>query len=144
MGASWFVRPDTHRIPLSDGEWIVVRNTLTTGELRAHLKRSSQIGSDGLRRVDMIDHGPSLVVAYLVDWSLESPIRGISEADLLMVVDLLLPPRFAEIKAAIETHEAAQAAARVAEKNGTDGETNDAATSPSRSAAAGAWSGSGV
>lgn len=143
MGPSWFVRPDTRRLTLSDEQWIVVKARLTTGEYRAHMRRSSYVDTDGLRRIHALEHGLSLVVAYLVDWSLpDVSIRGVSEADLTAALDNLVPDRFMEIKAAIETHEAAMTAEREAAKNVTDGATNGSAISPSPSALAGPWSGS--
>lgn len=141
MGASWFVRPETSRLPLSEGQWLLVKRRLTTGEFRAHLQRSSRIGTDGIRRVDLIEHSVSLVVAYLVDWSLDTPIRDLSERDLTAVLDALDPQRFTEIKDAIDTHETAMTALREQEKNGTGGEKGSPAISPSPSAVAGASSG---
>ena len=138
----WFVRPGTTRLPLSDNQWLVVRQRLSAGEYRAHLKRSSTVGDDGVRRLDMLDHGLSLIVAYLVDWSLEAPIRGVSEAELVSTLDALDPPHFAEIKTAIETHEDAMTAERAAEKNATDGAKASPAISPSPLEPAGASSGS--
>jgi hypothetical protein len=144
MGASWFVRPSTRRLALSEDQWILVKQRLTAGEYRAHLKRSSAVGLDGIRRLNSIDHGLSLIVAYLVDWSLaeHAEIRGASESALIAVLEALDPDRFAEIHLAVETHEAAMAAERESEKNATAGEKGSAAISPSPSAAAGALSGS--
>ena len=144
MGASWFVRPSTRRLPLSEEQWLLVKQRLTTGEYRAHLKRSSAVGLDGIRRVNSIDHALSLLVAYLVDWSLaeQATITGASEAALIAVLEALDPDRFDEIYRAIEAHEAAMAAEREQEKNATAGEKGSAAISPSPSAAAGVLSGS--
>ena len=142
MGGSWFVRPDTRRLPLSDGQSIVVKQRLSSGDFRAHLKRSSYLGPDGLRRIDTLQQGLSTVITYLVDWSLEAPILGASEHDLIVALDALAPERFAEIKTAIETHEAAMAAEREQEKNATDGAKASPAISPSPSGVAGASSGS--
>jgi hypothetical protein len=142
MESDWFVRPKTERLSLSEGQWLLVKQRLTTGEYRAHLKRSSRVDDHGVRHVDLLEHSLSLVIAYLVDWSLEAPIRGESEADVIAALDTLVPERFAEIKAAIEAHETAMAVAREQEKNATAGEKNAAAISPSPSAAAGALSGS--
>lgn len=135
---SWFIRPDTRRLALSDEQWILVKQRLNTGEHRAHLARSSVVGSDGLRRLDGLLHGFSLVVAYLLDWSLpDAVIRGGSDVELTAALDNLAPERFAEIKLAIEAHEAAMEAAREVEKNAPDGGTNGSATLPSRSEPAG-------
>lgn len=142
MGDSWFVRPETCRLPLSDGQWLLVKRRLTAGEFRAHLKRCSTVEADGVRRINTIDHGLSLIVTYLLDWSLDAAIRGESDQVLAAALDTLAPHRFMEISAAIETHDTAMTAEREQEKNGRDGETNLPATSPSPSVAAGVSSGS--
>jgi hypothetical protein len=141
MGTSWFVRPETCRLQLSEEQWLLVKRRLTAGEFRAHLKRSSDVGADDVRRIDTIEYSLSMVVAYLLDWSLDAVIRGVSEQDLIATLDSLDPSRFAEIKLAIEAHEAAMTVEREQEKNGTDGGKDSAAISPSPSAAAGALSG---
>ena len=140
---SWFVRPETVRLPLSDGQWILVKQRLNTGEHRAHLARCSVVGSDGRRRVESLTHGLSLVVAYLLDWSLSDVgIRDASEAALTAALDNLEPDRFVEIREAVAAHELAMEAARETEKNVTGGERPASAISPSPSEPAGALSGS--
>jgi hypothetical protein len=141
---SWFVRPRSRRLALSDDQWILVKDRLTSGEQRAHLKRCSTIGDDGVRRYDSLDEALSLIVAYLLDWSLaeQAPIAGVPEAALIQVLNTLEPGRFIELKGVVEAHDAAMTAERVAEKNGTAGETASAAISPSPSAAVGSSSGS--
>jgi len=142
MDSSWFVRPETIRLPLSDGQSIVVKKRLSAGEFRAHLRRGSRLDADGVRQVDILEHSLSLVIAYLVDWSLDVDIRGVAEANLVAALDTLEPARFVELKQAIAAHEASMTAEREAEKNGTGGEKNTAAISPSPYAAAGVSSGS--
>lgn len=135
---SWFIRPDTRRLPLSEGQWILVKQRLSTGEFRAHLKRSSYLDEAGRRHLDLLTHGLSLVVAYLIDWSLDDVvIRGVSESDLIAVLDNLDPARFTELKTAIEAHETAMDLEREQEKNVTAGAMHSAAISPLPSAAAG-------
>lgn len=136
MGASWFVRPDTDRLSLSDGQWLLVKRRLSTGEFRAHLRRSSRIGDDGVRRLDLLEQGFSLVVAYLLDWSLDTVIRGVSEHDLVSALNALDPQRFTEIKQAIDTHEAAMIAEREEKKTIPSGATTSAPSSSSPSAPA--------
>jgi hypothetical protein len=133
MGESWFVRPETCRLPLSDEQWVLVKQRLTAGEFRSHLKRSSDLGTDGVRRINTIDHGLSLIVAYLLDWSLDAPIRQLSVQDLTATLDGLDPQRFLELSAAIEAHDVAMTAARDQKKTTTTGETASDPTSPSRS-----------
>lgn len=135
---SWFIRPDTRRLALSDEQWIIVKARLNTGEYRAHMRRASVVGADGLRRIDSLAHGMSLVVAYLLDWSLpDTTIRDIGDVALTAALDNLAPHRFGEIKQAIEDHEAAIEAERVAEKNVPAGEMNGSVISLLPSAPAG-------
>lgn len=130
MGASWFVRPETERLPLSDGQWILVKRRLSTGDYRAHLKRSSRLDARGVRQIDRLDYTFSLVIAYLIDWSLDVEIRGVSEQDLTAALDTLDPTRFEEIKTAIDTHEAAMTAEREEKKTMSNGEPMSAPISP--------------
>jgi hypothetical protein len=143
MESSWFVKPVTRRIPLSDAQWIVVKERLCNGEFRAHLTRSSYIGADGIRRLDSLLEGLSVVVAYLLDWSLpDAVIRGVPEDELVAALDNLDPRRFTEIKQAIERHLSEREAEREKEKNEMDGGKKSSAISPLLSAAAGELTGS--
>src|SRR4026209_1344328 len=130
MGASWFVRPETSRLLLSEGQWLLVKQRLTAGEFRAHIKRSSRMGDDGVRRLHFIDHHLSRIVAYLLDWSLEANIRGVSEQDLTATLDGLDPQRSVEISAAVGGDETAMTAAREEKKTTTPGETAAGPASP--------------
>ncbi|HMJ85542.1 MAG TPA: hypothetical protein VK504_20310 [Vicinamibacterales bacterium] len=67
------------------------------------------MSADGTRRVDPFEHALSLIVAYLLDWSLsvEIDIRGSSVTDVSAAVDALSVVRFEEIRTAIEQHEEA-------------------------------------
>jgi hypothetical protein len=141
----WFVRPATRRLQLSDDQWLLVKRRLTAGEYRAHLKRSSQVDEAGLRRLNTLDHGASLVVAYLLDWSLTTDaetIRGLAPGDLASVLDTLDPDHFSEIFQAVDAHVTAMDEERAQAKNGTGGEKRSVATSPSPSAADGVLTGS--
>ena len=144
MGTSWFVRQETRRLPLAGDQWLLVKARLTAGEYRAHLARSSDVLDDGTRRINTLQHGASLIVAYLVDWSLADQVEilGMAPTTLATVLDTLDPDRFNDIRQAIEAHDLAMSAERAAEKNGTAGEKNAVAISPSPYAAAGVSSGS--
>lgn len=116
MGDSWVVPPATRRLILADGDWILVKDRLNAGEYRAHLRRSSTIGDDGARRIDLMDLAVSRLVAYLVDWSGDPPIRGASETDLRAALDAIDPEQFSAISAAVVAHEAAMDADRAKKK----------------------------
>jgi len=143
---SRFVRPETCRLLLASGESLTVKKRLTHGEQRAAYARMSVAGPDGRRIVDTLQHGMALVTAYLVDWHLlddDVSIRGLSADELTTLLDTLEPEAFAEIRAAIERHEAAMVAARAEEKKTTTTATPGAdPISPSPYASAGVSSGS--
>jgi hypothetical protein len=86
---------------------------------------------------------PAVVMAYLVDWTLVDDagkpvvIAGVSADDLAHAIDALDEDAFDELYAVIAAHVTAMEAERAAEKNGTDGEKNTSAISPSRSKQAG-------
>jgi hypothetical protein len=149
---SWFLQPVSDQLSLSDNHWVLVRRRLNAGEHRAHLKRSSHENGDGTRHIDVLDHGLSIVVSYLLDWSLvdtsghpialrDSSGRPLDPDALVAIVDNLDPDRFIEIKTAIQAHIDAQEAARAAEKK-TGGTLTPAPISPSRSAVDGVSTGS--
>ena len=145
MASDWFVTPESRRIPLSDGQWISVKQRLTAGEYRAHLRRSSTVNGDGTRRIDPFEHALSLILAYLLDWSLSdaTDIRGASVADLSSALDALSVERFEEIRLAIEQHEEAMNKEREESKKKTV--TNgDEPISLSPSDVDGLWNGSAV
>jgi len=151
---SWFVRPDTRLLQLSDGQWLKVKDRLSAGEFRAHLRRSTSLehevatDADGntttttTRRVDPLLQNLSTVVAYLLDWSLEAPIERCAESELIAALDALDIDRYSEIRDAVNAHQIAMDRERELAKNGKGGEKKSSAISPSPAAVAGALSGS--
>lgn len=138
-------------------DWIDVKRRLNTGEVRAKYTRMYTVAAaDGTKRLDPMQTGMSLVVAYLMDWSFTDddgkPVSishltqsddPVAKADLARILDNLDPDSFGEIAAAIDEHETAQAAARAAEKKTTlTGNASLKATSDLPSAADGRSSGS--
>jgi len=148
MPRSWFVRPETKRLDLSDGQWLLIKERLNVGEERAMNARLYFTGDDGQLHVNLLQVGVAIVTAHLLDWSLTDddgkpiPIRGLSAGDMQQVLDNLLPERYAEIRKAVEAHDDAVRAARTQEKKLPAGESAPAATSPSPSVADGALTGS--
>lgn len=119
---SRFVRPDTRTLTLENGDQLIVRARLTAGEQRAATARLyTPVPNGGVRR-NTIALLEGAVVAYLLDWNLRDdagqavPIRDLSAEDLQRVLDQLDPVDYDEIKTAIDTHEAAMAAERDAQK----------------------------
>jgi len=103
------------------------------------------------RRVEVVDplQAPlAQAVAYLLDWSLVDPagtlisIKGLSDEELLAILDQLPPEDCAEITFAIDVHDDAMRAERAEQKKTRDGATRSSATSPSPDPSGGAMSGS--
>jgi hypothetical protein len=144
MSRSRFVSPQTAILTLGNGDTLVVRRRLNIGEQRESYRACSALVEQDDGTVSRIPDphliGIAKVAAYLVDWNLagdDAPIRGLDLAQRVALLDNLDPEDFYEIKDAIDAHEAAMLAERVAEKNGQAGERNGLAISPLPSDAAG-------
>jgi hypothetical protein len=142
-----FVRPETTKLDLSDGDWLLVKRRLTHGEHRAAYARM-YVWKDGELRADPLHTGIAMVVAYLLDWSLTDEagkpvvIRDQSADVVDATLRALDHDSFVEIKTAVDAHEEAMLAEREAEKKTRKPALTVAAISPSPSAAAGASTGS--
>jgi hypothetical protein len=142
------VRPQTTVITLAPGETITVKTRLTAGEQREAYARLYTAGADGKLRVNPLQSGLAMMTTYLVDWNLTDddgalvPIRGVPIEELEAALDNLDPDDYAEIKAAIEAHEATQRAVRAALKKTLSGSPADGPTSLSPSESAGVLTGS--
>jgi len=116
------VIPETRRIEISDGDWILVRKRLTHGETQEAFKRRYLSGVDGRLHVDPVQIGHAQILAYLVDWSLTTPegdtiaIRGETADFIEGALNSFDDDTVAEILTAIRKHEADMDAARAAEK----------------------------
>lgn len=116
------VMPETKRIDLSDGDWIVVRKRLTHGETQEAFKRRYLSGVDGRLHVDPVQIGHAQIVAYLVDWSMTNPdgttiaIKGQGADYIEGALNSFDDDSVAEILAAIRQHEVDMTEARDAEK----------------------------
>ena len=114
--------PETCRISLSLGDWIIVKKHLTAGETRAIWSRMVTRLEDGTERVRSSMVGLAKMAVYLVDWSIVDAdgnsviIRNQSEDYIASTLDTLDIDSFSEIHQAIETHEAAMEAVRAEEK----------------------------
>jgi hypothetical protein len=158
MAHSRFVRPDTVLLPISAGDWLLVKKLLNNGEQRAAFRRmyvrapdgSYVTDEEGTPKVDPTLIGVTLVTAYLVDWSLadhtgEKIVIAQQPPEVLEVaVDLLDPDDFREVREAIEQHDTRQRQARAEEKKRLIGATISPPISPSPDAATGAMSGSAI
>jgi hypothetical protein len=158
MPRSRFVQPDTVMLPLSDGDWLLVKRRLNSGEQRAAFRRMYVTAADGSfvtdeegkPKIDPTMIGVTLVTAYLLDWSLvdhsgEKILIARQPPEVLTAaVDLLETDDYDEIRTAIEDHDSRQRLAREEEKKRLATVTTSPTTSPSLDAATGAMSGSAI
>jgi hypothetical protein len=136
MGRNRFLQPETVRIDIGDGDWILVKKRLNIGEQRkAHAAVIKEVRADGRVTPDLEMLGKAEVIAYLLDWSLcdahGKPVRVDNEGAKAAAIDNLTQEDFEIISGAIAAHADAMKAARAAEKNATDGESDTSRTSSS-------------
>jgi hypothetical protein len=142
------IRPAaSERLSLSRGDWLIVKRHLTAGDQRRVMRGSMKrvLCLDGVERdeVDPIQAPLAQVVGYLLDWSLVDPegaplpIKGLTDAEMLQVLDLLPPEDCNEITNAVDKHDDRMRAERAAEKKTADGEARSSATLPSPDSSAG-------
>ena len=135
-------RPETVTIPISRGDWLLVKKHLTAGESRQVLSRMMRLGADG-PNIDPVLVGLSKMATYLLDWSItdadDKPvvIRDQPYEVIANALDALDYESYVEIKDAVEAHEDAMQAVRDLEKKQWDGSKPSSATSPSADVSAG-------
>jgi len=124
---SRFVRPDTDRLDLTDGDWLLVKRRLTAGEeRRAFARPYKPIHRGEPIEIDPEAVGLGLVTQYLLDWSLVDDrgqvvtIRDQPSSVVEAALNALDPASFREISDAIGAHVERQRAALDAEKKTRD------------------------
>lgn len=127
--SSRFVRPETEKLEISGGDWLIVKRRLTAGEQRHAFARIVKRMSLGEKtEIDPEATGLNKIVAYLLDWSLRDDrdavviIRDQPAPVVEAAILALDPDSFREIHDAIVAHEDRQSALLEAEKKRTDGE----------------------
>jgi hypothetical protein len=139
---SRFVTPAEVRLPLTDGDYLIVKNRLNAGET---LEMYARMRGDGAQ-VDPLKFGIAMIQAYLLDWSIADDAgRVVSVRDqppelVAGALTNLEYPDFQEILTAIRAHDDAIIAARQ-EKKQTTGEPLPGASSRWPAAVTGASSG---
>ena len=127
MARSRFVVPDVVRLPLSDGDWIDVKKELNAGEQRrvfTNLVKTMQAGEKPELNPEQV--GKTKILEYVVAWSFGTGAQAFSASAL----DAIDPDSYAEIMAAVDTHDEAADKARTERKNGRSTATISEATSP--------------
>lgn len=114
-------RPETVRLELSDGDWLLVKKYLTAGEQRAIFRRMMRDGMTG-DQIDSVRVGWSKIIGYLLDWSVldadgnKVEIMGKSDDEIGSAIDALPVDGFKEVLRAVEQHEDAMTKALEEEK----------------------------
>jgi hypothetical protein len=149
--SSRLVSPESVRLPLSEGDWILVKRRLNAGEQRQILKRGMKV-VNGSIEIDTLEGAVAKITTYLLDWSLTNPagtvipIRDQPTAAVEAALDSLDPDSYSEILKVIEAHETAMRTEREGQKKMLSGPPapapNSSLTSPSVPDSAGGSSGS--
>jgi len=129
MARCRFVTPDSHRIQISDGEWIEIKKRLNVAEQRkifGRLVKAMDVGKPIELNPEQI--GRTKVLEYLLAWSLtDATGKSVRVSD--GAIDTLDTETFGEILQAIESYEEAQDLEREKEKNAQGGESPSSETS---------------
>ena len=113
-------RPDTVKLDISQGDWLLVKRHLTAGEQRAMFAGMMREDGEGIDRVKV---GFSKILTYLLDWSFEDfdgkplVIAGQPENVVSAALNGIDGDAFSDVLAAIEAHMDAMEKARELEKN---------------------------
>lgn len=143
---SRFVKAETVVLSVSGKDTLVVKKRLNRGEEAEMYSRMRAPGDIGAR-ADSLRVALERVLAYLLDWSFADddgrpvPYRDLDRDGRIATLNNLDPDDFAEIREAIDQHEAAVEAAREAEKKARRGEPP---SSPNSSSVDGSASPSGA
>lgn len=145
------VPPEYETLPLSGGDWLLVKKRLNHGNVADAfaLKYESDAQALGGYRTNLRRVGMEMILVYLIDWSLVEldgtkviPIRGKSPDEVASALNHIDDDSFEEIKQAIAAYDTKMDAERAAEKKSQDGATESSAISPSPNANAGDTNGS--
>ena len=132
--------PETVKLEISQGDWLLVKKYLTAGE---HRRRMTAMLNPDRNQIEPVNVGMSAVVAFLLDWSIDGldgkrmVIADKSDVEKVAILDNLPSDVFTEIIAAVEAHEDRINAERDAAKNNQDGVTQSSPISPSVSSSGG-------
>lgn len=125
--------PETVKIAISRGDWIVVKKHLTAGEQRKVY--AGMVGPD--RQINPTAAGLYRIAGYLLDWSFTDAadrpvvIRDQPESVLLAALDAIDVDAYTELLETINAHDTAMAREREAEKKSPDGASGSFPISPS-------------
>ena len=152
---SRFVKPETVRLALSAGDWILVKGRLNAGEhdwlfdesMLKDAQGAAVLGADGKPILDPVKTSRAIILAYLVDWSLTTDdgqpvdIRHQPPEFIWSVIGDLDFETRQEILEAVTAHDTRARAAAAEEKKRRMSATGSASTSRLPAAAAGGTNG---
>jgi len=127
-------RPETVKLSLTRGDWLLVKKHLTAGEQRAIFKRMMRDGITG-DQIDSVRVGWSKMIGYLLDWSFQNAdgtpiaVADKSDEEIGAALDAIDVDSFREVLKAIEAHEESVAKELEAEQARPTGEVASSATS---------------
>src|SRR5262245_19463421 len=105
-------KPETTRLDLSDGDFLIVKKRLTAGEQRKIFARMvSKLVPGEKTEVDPMQAGIAKIVEYLLDWSIVDAdnkpvdIRNQPPEFVAAALNALDGESYAEIRIAIDQHE---------------------------------------
>ena len=114
---SRLVAPATARLPLSRGDYLIVKQRLNAGETMDLFERAAPeldvTNPEALAHLSPTKAGLAIVTAYLLDWSFADldgaviPIRGLSSAEKESALRLLDFDSLIEVMNAITAHDTA-------------------------------------
>ena len=137
--SSRYRNPETEKLDISRGDWLIVKKHLTAGENKRMFRRMM----DPNGGIDPVNVGTSKMVTYILDWSIDDAagkrvaILDQDDQTKADAFDNLPADDFREILTAVEAHEAKMQAEREAAKNTQDGAKESSPLSPSASTSGG-------
>jgi len=142
---SRFVTPAEVHIPLSGGDYLIVKAQLNAGETLEVFARMRL--ADDPDHVDPLQVGPAIAIGYLLDWSLTDDTGRIvsirnQPADVVLgALRALEYDDYTEILEAVQAHDTALQAARAEKKTRRAGPTPSDRSSRSLAVVGGGTSG---
>ena len=128
--------PESVRIDISGGDWILVKKHLTAGEQRLIYSRMMRADPAAIGVIDPLKVGIAKLLGYLLDWSFVDAdgkpmvIRDQPEPMVTAQLDALDAETFSELVAVVDAHADAMRLEREREKNGQDGAIVSSPISP--------------
>jgi len=122
--------PETAKLDIGNGDWLLVKKRLTAGESQEMLTAMIREGANGADKLDLPSIGINRVVAYLLDWGTFTDADGKplvvrdQPSDVVRsVLKSLDVDDFGDVLKAVDAHMEAMEKEREAEKNAPAGES---------------------